>query len=91
MSDTVIAALIAAVVAVLGNMIGAALKSKELDKDEALFRQEVRNELADVKAELKTVNRRLDEHNGYAELFSKTSTTIALIQKDIDYIKQGHS
>lgn len=87
MSDTVIAALIAAVVAVVGNMIAAALKSKEIDRDEALFRQDMRNEVSDLKAAQASMEKKLDEHNGYAKLFSQLTTSIALIQKDIEYLK----
>ena len=33
------------------------------------------------------VDKKLDDHNGYAEKFASASKDIALIQKDIEYLK----
>lgn len=37
---------------------------------------------------LKTLEERVKEHNSYAKLFAESSKQIALIQKDIEHIKE---
>ena len=38
---------------------------------------------------LKKLEEKVDEHNGYAEKIAKMTTDIALMQKDISYIKSA--
>ena len=38
---------------------------------------------------LQKIEERLKEHNSYAERFAEASKDIALIQKDIQYIKES--
>lgn len=38
---------------------------------------------------LKKLEEKVEIHNGYAEKFSDISTAIALIQKDMEYIKKA--
>lgn len=37
---------------------------------------------------LASLEKKVDEHNGYAQKFSETSRNIATIQKDIEWIKR---
>ena len=37
---------------------------------------------------LKKLEEKVDEHNGYAKKFAETHEDIALMQKDIEYIKE---
>lgn len=37
---------------------------------------------------LDRIEQKLDEHNGYAQKFADATTAIALLQKDVEYIKE---
>lgn len=37
---------------------------------------------------LSQIEKRLDQHNSYAEKFAEATTDIALIRKDIEYLKE---
>lgn len=89
MSEGVIVALIGAAAAILGAAIGYGKKSKEqavLDAEREQQQKDFQNELRDWMAR---VDRKLDEHNGYAEKFADTTVAITAIQKDIEYLKKG--
>ena len=87
MSESIIVALITGAAAVLGNWLVSRQKSKEADIKTAVFQAEIKNEINDLRSEMKTVNEHLKEHNGYAKLFADASTDIALIKKDIEYLR----
>lgn len=36
---------------------------------------------------IKGLSKRVDSHNGYAQLFSESKESICLLQKDVEYIK----
>lgn len=40
---------------------------------------------------LKSLEKKVEEHNGYAKMFSEHTTEIKLIAKDIQYIKEKMS
>lgn len=77
----IITGVIAGIVAVLCQLLVNRQKKKEADTESALFRQEVRTELSDIKD-------RLDEHNGYAQKYAETHDDIIAIKKDIEYLKE---
>lgn len=41
-----------------------------------------------IKYRIDELEKKVDEHNGYAKKFADTSKDIALIQKDIEHIKE---
>lgn len=42
-----------------------------------------------LEAELKTIGKKLDEHNQYAEKLGSLRDSMLLIQQDVKYIKEG--
>lgn len=87
MSDAVIVGIIAAVSSIICQVLISNSKSRETDAKMAAHEQKQQDTLDEVKGELAAVKKRLDQHNGYAEKFANASKDIALIQKDIEYLK----
>lgn len=75
-------------VAVLGLAIGIFKRNREQAIKEAEREQKQADQHQQVMEELKTANRRLDEHNGYAEKFAETAVAITALSKDIEWIKE---
>ncbi len=42
-----------------------------------------------IKYRIDELEKKVDEHNGYAKKFAETNTDIALIKQDIQYIKEN--
>lgn len=53
----------------------------------AAHEQKQQDMLDDVNKQLVEVKKRLDSHNGYAEKFADARKDIAVMQKDIEYVK----
>lgn len=53
----------------------------------AAHEQKQQDALDDVNKQLVEVKKRLDSHNGYAEKFADARKDIAVMQKDIEYVK----
>ena len=89
MNDTVLTALIMATASVVCQLLINLSNRRKREIDEA-----VKNE--QFKAKLSEIDRKLDEHNGYASKFSnlgeaihRITTDIELIKKDISYLAKG--
>jgi len=80
MSDTVLAALIGAVSAIIVQLIGAWQAKKKRDIEEAIKDERLENRL-------KSIETKLDTHNGYAEKLGSIQTDIAEIKTDIAVTK----
>ena len=76
MSDVVIAALIGAVASIIVNLISAGSQRKKRAVEEAVKDERLENRL-------KSIEHKLDIHNGYAEKLGSISTDIAVIKNDI--------
>ena len=76
MSDAIWAAIIAAGASIIVNLISNASRRKKRAVDEAVKEERLQNRLASIES-------KLDEHNGYAKLFSQITTDIAVIKNDI--------
>ena len=76
MSDVVIAALIGAVASIIVNLISAGNQRKKRAVEEAVKDERLENRL-------KSIEHKLDIHNGYAEKLGSISTDIAVIKNDI--------
>lgn len=81
MSEGIIAALIAAGASVIGNLI----VTNNARKKEAVERAK-RDQYIDDN--LKVINRKLDEHNGYAAKFAETSADIRILRIEIEHLKE---
>lgn len=89
MSDAVIVGIISVVGSIIGQVFIFAGKTRETNASIAAHEQKQQDALDEVKSELAEVKKRLDQHNGYAEKFANASKDIALIQKDIEYLKKS--
>lgn len=76
MSDVVIAALIGAVASIIVNLISAGSQRKKRAVEEAVKDERLENRL-------KSIEHKLDIHNGYAEKLGSISTDLAVIKNDI--------
>lgn len=76
MSDAIIVAVIAALGSIVGQWIISHNANEKRKVDEA-----VRD--ARMEDRLKSVEKKLDEHNGYASRFAEIQTDIAVIRNDI--------
>lgn len=81
MSEGIIAALIAAGASVIGNLI----VTSNARKKEAVERARRDQYLDDS---LKTINRKLDEHNGYAAKFGDISADIKVLRTEVEHLKE---
>lgn len=88
-SDVVLAAAIPAVASVLVQLIIGFSKRRETDAKLAVHEQRQVDALDELKRELGAVKKRLDMHNGYAEKFASSDKNIALIQRDVEYLKKA--
>lgn len=81
MSDTVLVAIITGLCAVFGQWLISRQQNEKRKVDDA-----VRD--ARLEDRLESVERKLDEHNGYAKRFEEIGTDIAVIKNDIKHIRE---
>lgn len=89
MNTEIVIALITGLCAVAGNYIISRKTSREDAIRDAQREQKQMDRLDAIDARFKTIDKKLDEHNGYAEKFGQFSTAVAEIKKDIEYLKKG--
>lgn len=88
MSEAVIVGLISVAGSVIVQLIVSFTKSQEANAKMAVHEQKQQDALEAVKDELVGVKKRLDAHNGYAEKFANATKDIAIVQKDIENIRE---
>ena len=81
MSDIVIVAIITGICSVIGQWLISHNANEKRKVDEA-----VRDAILEDR--LKSVEKKLDEHNGYASRFGEIQTDIAVIKNDIQALKE---
>jgi len=82
MSEVIIVAIITGVCSVIGQWLITRQQTQKRKVDDA-----VRD--ARLEDRLKSVERKLDEHNGYASRFSEIGVDIAVIKNEITNLKKG--
>jgi len=87
MSDAVIVGIISATCTIIVQLIVSKSKTRETNAVIAAHEQKQQDMIDDVNKQLIEVKRRLDSHNGYAEKFADARKDIAVMQKDIEYVK----
>lgn len=74
------------------SIIGLALDMIRRNKKQAVLDAQREQKQADqheqVMRALERANKRLDEHNGYAEKFAETAISMTAMAKDIEFIKE---
>ena len=78
--EAVLVAIVTGIFAVLGQWIISHNQSKKTKEDDA-----VRD--ARIEDRMKSVERKLDEHNGYAKLFKEIQIDIAVIKNELKNLK----
>lgn len=85
----IIVALITGLCAVFGQYLISQKKTRDDEIKDAQREQKQLDRLDSIDEKFKIVDKKLDEHNGYAEKFASVSTSIVEIKKDIEYLKKG--
>lgn len=92
MSESVVIAIITGVLAVLGSYMGNVSISRRKAREQAIRdaerEQQQKDQLQMIFQEQQEIKKRLDQHNKYAEKFTKTEKAIVSVQKDIEYLKE---
>lgn len=85
---SIITGIVAIVVCVLNNRAQRLKFSEEIKKRDA--ERDKAEAVRDAKLEMwmKSVNQKLDQHNGYAERFSEIGEDIAGIKASIEFLKE---
>jgi len=78
--EAVLVAIVTGIFAVLGQWIISHNQTKKTKEDDA-----VRD--ARIEDRMKSVERKLDEHNGYAKLFKEIQIDIAVIKNELKNLK----
>lgn len=91
MSDAVLGALIGAFSAIVIQILVNRQAQKQNDIKIAVRNQKMDDQFSLIQTRLSEVEHKLDIHNGYAEKFGEINTSIALIQKDLSYLKSKSS
>lgn len=81
MSDVVIAALIGAVVSLVGSILNNWTQRKKKAVEEAA-------EKTELHLRLKSIEQKLDTHNGYAEKLTEMDKNLGIITERINNIKE---
>ena len=87
-STNILVTLGVASVPVIVQLISNYNKTKEIRATISVHEQRQQDEIEEIKNEQKEIKKRLDNHNGYAEKFASASKDMAIVQKDIEYIKE---
>ena len=82
MSDAIIVALITAGASVICQMIISAKTRRDTETKQAVRDKEFEDRL-------ESIEKRLDQHNHYAEKLGDISIALTAIKKDIEYIRGG--
>lgn len=88
MSDAVLIALIGFASAVVGAVFGYLGNSRKQAVVNAQREQAQQDRFDKIERWMARVDKKLDMHNGYAEKFAGSSKDIALIQKDLEWLKK---
>lgn len=82
MSEAIIIALITGLCSVAGQAVISHRRAHENDIKDAQREQRQEDRMG-------VIERKLDEHNGYAKKFESVEKSIVEIKKDIEYLRKG--
>lgn len=85
MLENVVIALVTGILAVLGSYAGNVATTRKKARDDAIKDAERETRQAD---RLTIIEKKLDTHNGYADKISNIQKDIAVIKKDIEYLRK---
>lgn len=85
----IIVAIIALISAIFGSILGYIGKTKKQAILDATREQEQKDNFNKLFNEIESIKKRLDVHNSYAEKIGGIKEDIALLKKDVEYIRKG--
>lgn len=84
----VIVAIIGATAVILSALLGYFSAVKKHEVEDAKREQEQKDLFKEIFKQMGNIEKRLDEHNHYAEKYVETAKTLVAIQKDIAFLKE---
>lgn len=88
MSIEIITAIIGATAVILSALLGYFSAVKKHEVEDAKREQEQKDLFKEIFKQMNNIEKRLDEHNHYAEKYVETAKTLVAIQKDIAFLKE---
>lgn len=85
MAENVVVALITGILAVLGTYVGNVTISRKKTREDAIRDARRDQELTD---RLDRLEKKVDEHNGYAKRFEEIGKDIAVIRTELGFIRK---
>ena len=89
MESSIVVAIITGCVTLIGYSIKSSRKSKADEIKEAIREQQQKDRFDAFDKRLDNIDKKLDEHNHYAEKFGVVEVKLVSIAKDIEYLKKG--
>ena len=83
----IITAIIGAVAVILSAILGYFSAVRKHEVEDAKREQEQKDLFKEIFNQMSSIEKRLDEHNHYAEKITDATIDIATIKKDIEYLK----
>lgn len=83
----IITAIIGAVAVILSAILGYFSAVRKHEVEDAKREQEQKDLFKEIFNQMSAIEKRLDEHNHYAEKITDATIDIATIKKDIEYLK----
>ena len=88
MNIEVLTAIIGATAVILSALLGYFSAVKKHEVEDAKREQEQKDLFREIFKQMANIEKRLDEHNHYAEKYVETAKTLVAIQKDIAFLKE---
>lgn len=86
--NEIVVAIIGAVAVILSALLGYFSAVKKHEVEDAKREQEQKDQFKEIFKQMSNIEKRLDEHNHYAEKYVETAKTLVAIQKDIAFLKE---
>ena len=83
----IIVSIIGAVATIAGAFIAVNKGNREKEIKDAQREQRQSDRLDSIEERIANLSKKVDIHNGYAEKFGQVATNMALMAKDIEYLK----
>lgn len=88
MDAGVVTTIIVEAATIIGLLIKQSGERKQNAIEQARRDQAIADELKDIRKDQARMEKKIDEHNGYAKMFSEQSENIASIKKDVEWLKR---
>lgn len=85
--SSIIVALISAAGSIFGANLAVRKNARENEIRDAVREQHQLDLFQSINEKIERLEKKVDTHNGYAEKFAETSKNLAVIAKEIEYLK----